>query len=211
MNRFTTPTAFILMTLVTAASAALEGCVQLDYQCTECFMRHLYSDGSCSYQLPATDPCNICANKAASGKKYDSCILCKPGYASNQGFSCVKGTISGCLAEFANTDSSRASNSCFGCEPGKYSVIDPQTNTTSCKAVANPAPNCLWGGTSNHGYYRGNACFRCKPGFAVSVFSGQCLPAVQKGCWTQKGGICVTCDPFAGYSISTFGNCFLTL
>ena len=144
----------------------------------------------------------------------NTCFLCKPGYSLNltaaADYSCAIGTIPGCISESTYTDSTGTRNWCFGCEKGKYSVVDPHTKATSCKAIPNPVGNCLWGGTVDHGLMRGITCFRCQPGFAVGDLSGLCFPTAQKGCWTESDGQCTSCDPFAGYSINYQGNCFKT-
>ena len=208
MKKTTTTSALVVAALVmTANCAGLQGCVEFyEKRCQRCFRRYLQKDGFCGPLLPASDPCDIYTN-SGRGKNRNFCVKCKPGFALGNNFSCIKGTIASCVDEELREGSPR---NCFGCGPGKYSVIDPQTKTTSCKAVSSPVGNCLWGGRVNQGAIRGVTCYRCQPGFAVGVDSGLCFPAVQKGCWTQSKGRCFSCDPFEGYSINNLGNCFKT-
>ena len=207
----TTALIFAATLVVSVASTDFTGCVSLtsDGQCEECFRRDLLDNGSCGPLKPATDTCEFYTN-AGRGQNFNLCLQCKPGYAvkvnERAAYTCIKGVIKDCL--FEEEVYGQKYRTCLACDEGKTSILDRLTNAPVCRKLAKPLANCLWGGVFRQGPYDGASCYRCNPGFAVDVTSGGCTKAVKTGCWIQhKGGKCLSCDPYAGYSVNAQGNC----
>ena len=171
---------------------------------------------------PAWLCCSCCNCPSGSVSQDDSCLIhtkttgqcfqCKRGLAikrDEQGSSsCVKGTILACAHEEVVRGGSRV---CHACEEGKYVVIDPQTKASTCRAIAQPVENCLWGGAALQGNKRGPGCYRCKPGFAVDFYSGRCVRAERTGCLIQDHrSRCFACNLFEGYFMTEEGACVKT-
>ena len=220
------PTNSIVMTVLLTSLAAsthsapsgYNGCSSIDNNgfCVECFKRKVLSDGKgCGPLQPKSDKClfyifNTLRNSSA-------CSFCKTGYAYRVAFNgteleetCVPGALSNCILEIDFAFSKKTERLCEACGKGLYSVKDAGNRTSTCKKVTKPLQNCEWGSFYDPKLEEGG-CIRCDAGFAVDLYGKQCVDAVETGCWLQdRGGRCVACDPFAGYSIDEKGTCFKT-
>ena len=189
------------------------GCVDIyQHKCGSCFKRQIRPDGfGCGPLQPQNDTCLFYTYNAQSEES--ECSECKPGYAKRTSHingkresQCVQRTIQDCLWEVDFEFPNQKLRYCYACQEGKYSVYNKETLTSSCQEVAKPVENCLEGGVvSANGQAR---CSRCQPGYALDLNSNLCQPVVQPGCWNQRSGACLVCDPFEGYSIDIDGKCF---
>ena len=210
-------TALLLVTLASLVITANQftGCVEINNgKCIQCLQRKVLEEGQgCGPLLPKTDKCLFYIYNRFQSKQI--CAACKPGFADKISFSgssvvhnCIKGSIPGCLLEVdIGITADKVATTCAACPQGKYSVLDKQTRTSTCKAVAKPAANCFWGGVFKDGKAQ---CIRCNDGFAVDSKTRLCVKSVGAGCWIQQAGKCIACNPFEGYSINAQGGCFKT-
>ena len=187
------------------------GCVTSKFGngCTQCYRRKVKADGTCGPLLPESDPCQLYDYNANNNSS--ECVACKPGYAAftdvnNQNApDCVKGTIPDCINEYVVKTGASSDTSCQACSGHDvYSITSLRFINYDCKKVSDPLPNCLVGGLAIPN--DGKSCYRCQPGYAVNLITGHCEPAALEGCWIQDGR-CLSCDPFAGWSMDPQLSC----
>ena len=212
-------TALILATALLSTATSTEdsinmvGCANIKgNRCARCYKRKVNALGGCEAPQPESDPCLFYIYRDTPG--YSQCSDCKPGYALKNHqqdpliqYTCVKGTVQGCLNEYIFITPQATDHSCFGCAGDKYSTTDKVSLQPICESISSPATNCMWGGMYA-AFLKEKECFRCQPGYAVDLPARNCQKASQKGCWEQRYGVCQTCDSYAGYSMNLQGKCF---
>ena len=205
----------LLALAATITANPFNGCISVaEGLCTQCLERYLNPDGSgCGPLRPPSDRCLYYTYNPKT--KTQQCNACKTGYPDrvvvngpNYTTSCVLRTIPNCLLQLdVILDNKISSSECVACPDNTYSIFNQATRTSRCQNIPNPVPNCFWGSSADA---TRSTCARCNDGYAIDVASNTCQPTVEAGCWIQKSGKCVACNPFEGFSIDANGSCFKT-
>ena len=188
-----------------------KGCVSVvEGSCQQCYRRKLLPNGNgCGPLQPPSDKCQF---YTYSGDVGPVCLGCKQGYTNAEVSSrigtlheCKPGSIAYCLDEATGV---YGTESCYLCSGGRYSVAQPGGKTRACVRINNSVANCKEGASASSVQRSPPKCGLCEDGFAVEVNTGQCLRTPETGCWVADPKRCISCNPYAGYSMGPDGKCF---
>ena len=192
----------LLAASISCQQRTIKGCIfwnKYQNSCSQCYRRKKTASGGCGPLLPVNDTCLI--HDERPGHPTD-CALCRKGYglSNNAQQQCVPLPIFGCIG---GLNFGADGIECYVCGVGLY----PTQDRSQCAPIANPIPNCLWGGLDRK---KASAiCTRCVPGYVLN-YSRQCVAqtASNTGCvYQDSDDICRECDVYGGYSMQKNGKC----